>query len=413
MWFMWKIKKTTASLHRVAVLLGVSVLTFTGLVGCKSEKTKSDKAMLYVPEKGTSTATGSAIATGSALATGSSVQVGEDEYKLEVARKKNYQDRFVDTAKMEYTAVESVYIDDEGAVLDHMKVKKGDHVEKGDVLAVYHVEISKAKLEKDRILTEQARSNYEVGLKSLENQLSLLQKAYKGLKNTAEGKQKALEIKQLQQQIKTYRLGEKEVKEQEKAYRQKLARRHKTNLYAKKSGTVVATAKSSEGDRIEASKEVVRMRKGDRWLLKVPDPEGKLRYNMKVNICFGSSIRRAKKVCTGRVKTASDLTGVETTDDSGESEVYIKVKKSDRERLDFEDQTIYIKAVSYELRDVILVREEAINSESTDYSNRYFVYKWRDGSIHKRYVVTNFHNEQGYVIEQGVEEGDQLVLTMG
>ena len=56
--------------------------------------------------------------------------------------------------------------------MDAVKVKKDQKINKGDVLAVYHVETSKTKLQKEKILVQQARANYESGLSNLQNALS-------------------------------------------------------------------------------------------------------------------------------------------------------------------------------------------------------------------------------------------------
>ena len=91
--------------------------------------------------------------------------VSQEDYETTTVRQETYKEEYYDTADLDYTDTETIYIDDEDAVLDSIKVKKDQKVNKGDVLAVYHVETSKTKLQKEKILVQQARANYESGLR--------------------------------------------------------------------------------------------------------------------------------------------------------------------------------------------------------------------------------------------------------
>lgn len=64
--------------------------------------------------------------------------------------RKRIKEEYYDTADLDYTDTETIYIDDEDAILDSIKVKKDQKVNKGDVLAVYHVETLKTKRRRKR-----------------------------------------------------------------------------------------------------------------------------------------------------------------------------------------------------------------------------------------------------------------------
>ena len=369
-------------------------MTAALLTACGSEKSQgTGEVLLY---EGKDAASGSAVSA--------------EEYETTKVRQETYKEEYYDTADLEYTDTETIYIDDEDAVLDAVKVKKDQKVKKGDVLAVYHVETSKTKLQKEKILVQQARANYESGLSNLQNALSQAQKEVETIKNAAEKKIKNLEIKKQKEELANYKKGEKDVIDQEKNYAQLVRRQDKTNLVAKKSGVVTATGKEYVGDEIDASKKIVEMRSNNKWVLKVKDPESKLRYNMDVSVRLGKNMKDYKYEVKGKVITATDITGVGETDEAGDNIVYVEVSKADKARYDFEKNNIYVYAVSFAVKDALVVDAEAVNQESVEYANKLYVNVLENGKIHKRYIVSNYNTETEYLVEQGVSAGQILAI---
>ena len=374
--------------------IGILCMTAALLTACGSEKSQgTGEVLLY---EGEDAASGSAVS--------------EEEYETTKVRQETYKEEYYDTADLEYTDTETIYIDDEDAVLDAVKVKKDQKVKKGDVLAVYHVETSKTKLQKEKILVQQARANYESGLGNLQNALSQAQKEVETIKNAAEKKIKNLEIKKQKEELANYKKGEKDVIDQEKNYAQLVRRQNKTNLVAKKSGVVTATGKEYVGDEIDASKKIVEMRSNNKWILKVKDPESKLRYNMDVSVRLGKNMKDYKYEVKGKVITATDITGVGETDEAGDNIVYVEVSKADKARYDFEKNNIYVYAVSFAVKDALVVDAEAVNQESVEYANKLYVNVLKNGKIHKRYIVSNYNTETEYLVEQGVSAGQTLAI---
>ena len=374
--------------------IGILCMTAALLTACGSEKSQgTGEVLLY---EGEDAASGRAVS--------------EEEYETTKVRQETYKEEYYDTADLEYTDTETIYIDDEDAVLDAVKVKKDQKVKKGDVLAVYHVETSKTKLQKEKILVQQARANYESGLSNLQNALSQAQKEVETIKNAAEKKVKNLEIKKQKEELANYKKGEKDVIDQEKNYAQLVRRQNKTNLVAKKSGVVTATGKEYVGDEIDASKKIVEMRSNNKWVLKVKDPESKLRYNMEVSVRLGKNMKDYKYEVKGKVITATDITGVGETDEAGDNIVYVEVSKADKARYDFEKNNIYVYAVSFAVKDALVVDAEAVNQESVEYANKLYVNVLENGKIHKRYIVSNYNTETEYLVEQGVSAGQTLAI---
>ena len=221
-----------------------------------------------------------------------------EEYETVTVRREDYQEVYSDTGELEYTDIESVYINEEDAVLDSIKVKRDQRVRKGDVLAVYHLETSKTKLEKQKLVNQQARAQFESGLGSLKNSLSQAEQEYKSLSNAAEKKMKSLEIKKMQKEIEAYKKGEKELLEQEKEYARLVRMQSATKLVAKKGGVVTSVDRDLVGQDINSSQKIVEFRNNDKWLIKVSDPESMLRYNMKVKVRLGKNMKNCQHEVT-------------------------------------------------------------------------------------------------------------------
>ena len=380
---MWKVK------YIITISMAILLLS-----ACGNEKSQgTGEVLLYEKEE---TATGSAIQ--------------QEEYETTEVRQEIYKEEYYDSAELEYTDTETIYIDDEDAVLDAVKVKKDQKINKGDVLAVYHVETSKTKLQKEKILVQQARANYESGLSNLQNALSQAENELMTVKNAEEKKIKQLEIKKQKEEIANYKKGEKDVIDQEKNYAQLVRRQNKTKLVAKKSGVVTSTGKEYVGDEIDASKKIVEMRSNNKWVLKVKDPDSKLRYNMDVSVRLGKNMKDYQNEVKGKVITAADITGVEETDESGDNIVYVEVSSTDKKKYNFEKSNVYVYAVSFAVKDALVVDAEAINQEAVEFSNKLYVNVLENGKIHKRYIVSNYNTETEYLVEQGVSAGQTLAI---
>lgn len=342
---------------------------------------------------------------------GSAIDTAQEQYETTVVRREDYQEIVSTTGELEYTDVDTIHIDDQDAVLDAIKVKKGQRVKKGDVLAVYHLETSETKLQKQKLLNDQARADYESGLSNLNKSLSDAEKELKQIGTEAEKKMKALEIKKMKKEIEAYKKGEKEIREQEKEYARLVRLQSKTKLVAKKGGVVTQVKREFVGEELDASKEIIKLRNNDKWLIKVKNPSSTLRYNMDVAVRLGKSVNDYQYEMKGKVITASDITGVEESDESGDAVAYVEISEADKKKYDFEKNTIYIYAVSFEVKDALMVDVDAVYTESVGINNVPYVYVLEDGKLHKRFVVSNYKNDKDYLVEQGVSENQTLAIV--
>ncbi|MCR5796379.1 MAG: efflux RND transporter periplasmic adaptor subunit [Eubacterium sp.] len=389
-------------------ILGLCFLLTLLVTGCGSEEKKQEKAYLYEGPVADETASGGAV-SGEAV---SAAALGDaTEYETTVVKKGSFKEEFNNTADIEYTSTSTIYIDQEDAILDSIKVKKNQLVKKGDVLAYYHVETSKSKMSKMKIENEQARAEYEKGLSALQTDLNNAKKQLSYLTDSVAKKMQKLEIKKKQSEIEEYKKREKEVKANEKEYNKLLKMRSKTPLISKKTGKVVDVNRSVIDEELDASTEIITLRNNDKWKLRVADANNQLRYNMDVEIRLGRKLNDYDHILKGKVVTTTMLTGVEDLDSEGNNKVYIEVSKADRKKYNFEDYNIYIHAVSFEVKDTLLVDANAINEEAYEHYNKSYVYLLENGKLHKRFIVSNYHNDKVYAVSQGLEEGQVLALV--
>lgn len=418
---MWKAEKGWRIPPCAACLFFGAALCLTA---CSGREEKAE--VLLYEAQGDETVSGSAVS-------GGSVTVGEDEIKTATVRRTTYKEEFADMAEIEYPDTESLYIIEEDAVLDAVKVKPGQKVKKGDVLAVYHVETSETSLQKQKLLTGQARADYEMELSGLKRTLSGMKEELGRMKSKSEKRMKQLEIKKMQKQIDAYKKGEREVADQEKEYARILRMQKGANLVAKKSGVIIETAKSNVGEEIDSSIKIIEMRSNNKWVLRVSDPDSKLRYNMEVSVRLGKSVDDYREEVKGKVITAGNLaeggSGDETggmmggdmmggdMDDgdmdgsgTGGGDVYIEIRDRDKKKYDFENQNIYVYAVSFSVENALVTDAKAVFSESVDISNRLYVLLLENGKMHKRFIVSNYRTENEVLIDQGVFEGQTLAV---
>lgn len=392
MLYMWKGKQIPLTITAAALVL----ITCSGLTACGSSAGNDGGEVLLYEEK----------------VTGSAVEGAAKQYETVTVRREDYQEEYSDTGELEYTDIDTVYINEEDAVLDSIKVKKGQRIQKGDVLAVFHVETSDTKLAKQKLENQQARANYESGLSNLENSLSQAKKEMNLLESEAEKKVKKLEIKKQEKELEAYKKGEKEILALEKEYAKLVRMQKPTKLLAKKGGVVTAVkGREYVGEEIDASTQLIEFRNNDKWMIKVKDPESKLRYNMDVSVRLGKTLKDYQYEVKGKVITASDITGVEAMDESGENIVYIEVSESAKKKYDFENNNIYIHAVSFEVKNVLMVDAKAVYSESVGFANKLYVYVLENGNLHKRFIVSSYSNEKEFLVEQGVKENQTLAIV--
>lgn len=347
----------------------------------------------------------------------------KEEYKTTKVKKGVYEEKVSEVGELYYTDENIVSIDEENAYLDKICVKHNQKIKKGDVVAVYHIKTSKASLNKQKLLIEQARTQYDSGLRSKRSEVLAKEKSIKSLTSEAEKRIARIELKQLKNEYKQMVKAGSDIRQQEKDYQELLRKQKKTNLKAKYSGRVIEpVAADADSDEPISGTALMKIRNEDEFLVSVKDDMGKLRYNMTVDIGLGTTSDEIKYKVKGKVISTTNLmeggTAVEVSEDSdvsgegggGEAQL-IKVSKSDMKKYAFKKYNLFVTGVTFRIENALLVDAEAVNEKVEEENAKLFVYLVENGKLHQRYITSNYKQDKVYLVNQGVEEGQTLAIV--
>lgn len=347
----------------------------------------------------------------------------EEKFKTTKVRKGVYEEKLSEVGELYYTDENAVTIDDENAYLDKICVKHKQKVKKGDVLAIYHIETSEASLNKKKLLVEQARTQYDSGLRSKRSEVLAKEKSIKSLTSKAEKRIAQIELKQMRNEYKQMVKAGDEIRKQEKEYAALLRKQKKTELKSRFSGTViepVGAGDFSDGEAVSGEM-LMKIRNEDEFLISVKDDMGKLRYNMKVDIALGTTSEEIKYKIKGKVISTTNLTdgasSMEAEEPAGEegggsgSTQLIKVSKSDMKKYDFKKYNLFVTGVTLRIKNALLVDAEAVKAKTEQDEEKLYVYLVENNKLHLRYITSSYRQDKIYLVNQGLEEGQTLAIV--
>ena len=347
----------------------------------------------------------------------------EEKFKTTKVRKGVYEEKLSEVGELYYTDENAVTIDDENAYLDKICVKHKQKVKKGDVLAIYHIETSEASLNKKKLLVEQARTQYDSGLRSKRSEVLAKEKSIKSLTSKAEKRIAQIELKQMRNEYKQMVKAGDEIRKQEKEYAALLRKQKKTELKSRFSGTVIEPVGAGDfsDDEAVSGEMLMKIRNVDEFLISVKDDMGKLRYNMKVDIALGTTSEEIKHKLTGKVISTTNLTdgasGMEEEEPAGEegggsgSTQLIKVSKSDMKKYDFKKYNLFVTGVTLRIKNALLVDAEAVKAKTEQDEEKLYVYLVENNKLHLRYITSSYRQDKIYLVNQGLEEGQTLAIV--
>jgi hypothetical protein len=292
-------------------------------------------------------------------------------------------------------------------------VKEGQKVKKGDALIVYHLKISDTTMEKKKLEVEQAQNDYDVKLKGKRNDVLQKQREIKNILDAAEKKIAQLQLKKLQREYKEIVAEGKSVKKKQKEYDELVQKRKSATLRSKYAGTAVDIKATVGMSASEDTLMTIRDKKD--FLIEAVDADGStMRYNMTVDVRLGVTSDKIKHHIKGKVISTDNLesSGDGDMEEGSTGSQLIRISKKDRYKYDFDKYNVYVTATSLKIEDALLVEEDAVNEESEgENGTKYFVYVVENDKLHKRYIVSNYHQDGGcYLVNQGLEEGQTLAI---
>ncbi len=359
-------------------------------------------------------------------------EIVKEELKTTVVKKKTYVQEAFANASVYYTKQSVIRMEIPDATLKTIEVKIGDKVKKGDVVATYKMDFSKADIERERLNIENARLAYRSSYTSLLNRINEQKRKVKNAANQQEKIQQKNMLNQLNEQLKQKRNEEQRIGSQERALQNRINRNSQTKLYSKFDGIVMDVMDLGAGDDSEygydgSGKDIVTLRTGDDFLIEI-DRTGfstavvdLLRYNTEVTIALGSDRNDIQHRMKGKVISADnliddDLYRLYSEDtDTGDSTTMIQISKADQKKYSFKKTNIYVEYERLRVNDCLVIEQDAIYQELDGEDMKYYVYLVDNGNLYKRYIVRALEGDDIQPEEwilQGVEEGQVLAMNV-
>jgi|GEM_PF-4255584 multidrug efflux pump subunit AcrA (membrane-fusion protein) len=308
------------------------------------------------------------------------------------------------TSAITITDCQLVYQTDAYVVSDLPKGKLVDlrlyqrmEVKKGDVLAVLSIPRSDTDLEELTLSLERNREKLKSEKKAMEERIASMKDSLRKMESGTEKEIQKLELRKAEAQYGQYVLQmERSIKAQEKNIAKLQEANRENTIEAPFDGYVVSVNRLKAGDTINTGDFICYIIAKDHLFLGVKD-EGKLRYNMEVNVVLRGLGSEA--TLKGRVVSARDV----LPEDKYADRALVAVENI----LELENaRNIAITADTVSLGNVLLADAGAVNTDQ----DKSFVSLYEDGQVRKRYIVMGKKGKEVTWILQGLSEHQSLVL---
>lgn len=323
-----------------------------------------------------------------------------------------------DTAKLVYPLVTQVVNTVDGAKVKEVKVKNGQEVKKGDVIAVLEAgNGTSAVLDNSTDMTSRKRNHdYEMAIYQME--LEKLQKQENEMVKqettyTAAYKKLALEISTLQLNMqKETAAYEYEIGRLQREYAQNVKENGEISIIADRDGVIKELASLSEGYNLEKNSLLCKIVDPDFTCIKLFADGVKMPVGTKVSVVRG--------IMDGELSATVVSSVTEAQGDMYSDGMYISEKSSqskDAVYILLDNQDAYEKLGSFGVKvsvwnvdDAIVVDHDCIYTQGDSKTGKRYVWVSEDGNLSKRYVTIGYLDGDVAWIVQGLQEGEQIVL---
>ena len=321
----------------------------------------------------------------------------------------NYKTYTVETGVYErsYSASGATYypytynlcFETEGAKFKEYTVKRNDTVKKGDVLALFTLDTDEVALSTQRLsltraheaLTEQ-RDTYQEEIDAIYESLLSTNDRYERdmLKLRIAYAEVSLEKYVYEQEQKIAGLEETIAELEEK--------NENNVLVAPADGVITNLTYIREGDRVSTTTPLITLYREEGMLIRVDNASNYLRYGMKVNVEVGAAKNRM--TLTGTVVGADTL----VPSSRRTNHAFIQLDPYDEDSVRMLNPVA--KAPTICVDNVIVVPRSAVTLEG----GKYYVTKYVDGTLQKRYVQYVTNTPTVTWLLQGLDAGETIII---
>lgn len=325
----------------------------------------------------------------------------DTSYQTTTVTRGDFQLTFQIDSKMDYTSGRQLYWPHEGDRFDTMKVKQGDFVKAGDVLATFTVDVSQADLLEKQLAVSQAQEDRDQTNIDYTRSISDARTAMAGLTGSdyaaAQDRLNALYAQQQQALAKA----DYQIDQASQALKELTDRRQKTELTAPFDGYVGYTSDEfRQGDYVPVSEPIIGLADTSRKAISFTNtnPYADVPYKSTVTL----QDQKTQKTYTGTVISCRQVTG------SDQDDVIVMPQE------DLPDGAlagaVRVTGTLLEKKNVLLVEASAIGTEG---SRSFVTIVNDDGSTRKAYVSVGAKSGQTAWITEGLEEGQTVLLNQG
>ena len=323
-------------------------------------------------------------------------------YETVVVEAGEYARTATTSAKEFYPFKYDLAYDKSGAKFVEYKVRKGNEVKAGDVLAVFSVEEDEVTLASQKMKLERAKKAMEDGIESRLEAMEELELSRQQAKDPFEREQLSLQLAYQQLALEKYCYQqENSIQDMQKALVKLDEESRKCQLIAPADGVITNLKSKHEGDPVHAGEVLVQMYRTDGMLLQIDNSNGFFRYGMQVNVEVGKAKERT--MLTGQV-VGTDVSHDKTL---RTNKAYILLDPYDGKKIALTNPSVMGEVCRIE--NLIVLPRTMITMEA----GKHYVKKLEDGTVHKRFV--QYYNSildptQAWIV-QGLEAGETIITN--
>ena len=343
---------------------------------------------------------------------------GSDYRLVTVERSKLDITKRYDTAKTAYTMVSQVVNTVPGAKVKEVRVKNGNEVKAGDIIAVLEAGSGNSAALDNSVEMTALKRNYDYEMSLYRTELEELSKRERDMvenetTSTSVYKKLVLEIRSLKLKMEKEQANyEYETGRLNRNYAQNLKENGEIYLRAKRAGIVRELASLSEGYTLDKDSPVCKIVDSSFACVKLFTNGTKIPVGSKVSIVKGSK----DEPIAGKV-VASYPEAAGTVYEQGCYLVERSSQTSDATYILLEDDVDYEKLGSFGVKvnvwnveDAIVIDKDCVYTQGDSKNGKRYVWVSEDGNLSKRYVTVGYLDGDVAWIVQGLSEGEQIVL---
>ncbi|MFI3207276.1 MAG: efflux RND transporter periplasmic adaptor subunit [Clostridia bacterium] len=328
----------------------------------------------------------------------------ELSYKTTVASIGDYETTVSKNLSIRYANDRTFNFDSDGYFSEFF-VSSGDYVLKGDLIASYTTGGSVVPLETKKLELERLESEYDRSVETYQSNYT----ANKTILNNLDSDSYDYEIQKLNMEQlaishEQYKYNtQRSIDSLEESIAELEAELETQYLYADYDGEISNLATVDNGDKISTDTAAYKLTSTEDILIYVDDPTGlSWGQTVQIEVGVGDNIT----YLSGKVISLSSILSADVSDASCYIQIDYDASDVDFSDFNFPNFNVKLVATTEYMPDVLLLEDRAINQDGTSY----YVNILEDGVIKKRYVLSDYHNSDYYWIEEGLSDGQTVVI---